>query len=1001
METKEETENIGKLFYFEINPEKNISKDYFSSLKYVNSNKNLIKEFHITKEYSIAITNKNELIQWPKDKILNDSNNTQNNNNNYLSKIPSYIYNKIKFKSISLNSTMCLALDNFSKVMTWGKNSDGLLGLGYDIKSIESPVFIDELKNIEISQISLSENHAVVLSYAGIAYSWGLGKYGELGQERTIYTPYPLQMSTDNLYSKVYCYNFLTCFLDFEGRFSYFGIIIRNFEENDGNMNITLKNLLEDESLNDGKTLIHETTIEEIENEKVIKIVTGNGFVGLLCESGDLYALEYKDKLTKLYMKYFCYDIGIFNNSIFGLAKDEYDEDNYFLCQWSVNYNNKNLLSGDSWDTTFWKIKGDTNKILNYKLINIGISNEDKNSIFILDKNEINNKGNDENKISFEFDSKFDDSYNLRFKRAKNQKTINNKTLDATNNNNQKSIMDKYLNKTYNNSMKINYNFSHHKPNIGIGLNKFKNISNLKSKKKLNKNKENMDNNIYEDLNEYKENEINNYRRELDDIINNFRNRQNIKSNSLLENDHNNFKLLSKNDANVIQKKNQGLYSKNNLYNNNLSIKNNNNNSKDYINNNSMNNRKYISNKKNNNNNQKEIYSNIDDFFGKESSNIIKNDDIFSDLNEFSNTNFNYLNNIDASNKIYGNNSNNLLINSDRTLNFSGNNYVRRNNNRNILARLLNGNDSINLNSIISGKIDKSNDFFSEFGLGKKQGRNTFNETNINRKELIKISKESKIYKTRNLNIDIQESNIESNKNSYKQLSERNNPKENNIIKLKSYFNIDNNNGNKIFYTYNPQIEYELNNKKNSLNINQSFDYFELSNKKNSKEIKNRNRNTNINTRKNDNYLNKNRKNYLTNHSYEESDFNHNEERKTGKFYFSNDEKQKKEKDNNYKIDDEKIIQIKINKSFLLYFCFLVKLYMRKKLFKTCISRINDYRESLDRKYASKMLYRIIKKRIIFYKIKFYRRMKKIRKYYIKYQERLNLLNKRKNLIIK
>ena len=147
--------------------------------------------------------------------------------------------------------------------------------------------------------------------------------------------------------------------------------------------------------------------------------------------------------------------------------------------------------------------------------------------------------------------------------------------------------------------------------------------------------------------------------------------------------------------------------------------------------------------------------------------------------------------------------------------------------------------------------------------------------------------------------------------------------------------------------------------------------------------------------------MNKNRKNYLTNHSYEESDFNHNEERKTGKFYFSNDEKQKKEKDNNYKIDDEKIIQIKINKSFLLYFCFLVKLYMRKKLFKTCISRINDYRESLDRKYASKMLYRIIKKRIIFYKIKFYRRMKKIRKYYIKYQERLNLLNKRKNLIIK
>ena len=64
-------------------------------------------------------------------------------------------------------------------------------------------LYIERLKNINISQISLSENHAVALSYTGNAYSWGLGKYGELGQERTIYTPYPLQMSTDNLYSKV------------------------------------------------------------------------------------------------------------------------------------------------------------------------------------------------------------------------------------------------------------------------------------------------------------------------------------------------------------------------------------------------------------------------------------------------------------------------------------------------------------------------------------------------------------------------------------------------------------------------------------------------------------------------------------------------------------------------------------------------------------------------------------------------------------------------------
>ena len=86
------------------------------------------------------------------------------------------------------------------------------------------------LKEKNISQIALSENHAIALSHSGIAFSWGLGKYGELGQERTIYTPFPLQINSENLYSKVFCSNYVTCFLDFECHFSYFGVIIRNIE---------------------------------------------------------------------------------------------------------------------------------------------------------------------------------------------------------------------------------------------------------------------------------------------------------------------------------------------------------------------------------------------------------------------------------------------------------------------------------------------------------------------------------------------------------------------------------------------------------------------------------------------------------------------------------------------------------------------------------------------------------------------------------------------------
>ena len=70
---------------------------------------------------------------------------------------------------------------------------------------------------------------------------------------------------------------------------------------------------------------------------------------------------------------------------------------------------------------------------------------------------------------------------------------------------------------------------------------------------------------------------------------------------------------------------------------------------------------------------------------------------------------------------------------------------------------------------------------------------------------------------------------------------------------------------------------------------------------------------------------------------------------------------------------------------------------MRKILFKTLIQYIINYKNYLAKKYATKMFYRIVKRRIIFYEIKFYRRLKKIRKFYIKYEQMKSLINERKN----
>ena len=50
-------------------------------------------------------------------------------------------------------------------------------------------------------------------------------------------------MNTDGLYYRVFCGNLMTCFLEFEGHFSYFWVIIRQLGGNNSST-ITVKNLL-------------------------------------------------------------------------------------------------------------------------------------------------------------------------------------------------------------------------------------------------------------------------------------------------------------------------------------------------------------------------------------------------------------------------------------------------------------------------------------------------------------------------------------------------------------------------------------------------------------------------------------------------------------------------------------------------------------------------------------------------------------------------------------
>jgi hypothetical protein len=283
---------------------------------------------------------------------------------------------------------------------------------------VEHPTKLETLKNIK--EISISEGHAIVIDSKGDAYSWGSGKYGELGLEKIIFSPFPTKIhrESDRPYLKVWCSDLITCFLDINLKFSYFGVIIKIFKGSSSS--ITLKSLLNDQSNSDPNYLFQERIIYELENETFSTISIGNGFIGLLSDKGLVYTLDQSDNITILYSKFVVYSISVSNNQLYGLCRDNKVKNNsnsncvnsfgnvspinkynlnvkdlkeensncnnnsrsyydnspivvlkndsnlnintlsteYYLCRWIASFSERDVIS-DSWTTHLYKINSD------------------------------------------------------------------------------------------------------------------------------------------------------------------------------------------------------------------------------------------------------------------------------------------------------------------------------------------------------------------------------------------------------------------------------------------------------------------------------------------------------------------------------------------------------------------------------------------------------------------------------------------------------------------
>jgi alpha-tubulin suppressor-like RCC1 family protein len=85
--------------------------------------------------------------------------------------------------AVAAGGNHSLALDSNGTVWAWGSNLQGQLGLGEVTPKIGQLIFAEQVTSlVNITRIAAGGSHSLAMSSDGTVWSWGLNRFGQLGQ---------------------------------------------------------------------------------------------------------------------------------------------------------------------------------------------------------------------------------------------------------------------------------------------------------------------------------------------------------------------------------------------------------------------------------------------------------------------------------------------------------------------------------------------------------------------------------------------------------------------------------------------------------------------------------------------------------------------------------------------------------------------------------------------------------------------------------------------------